>query len=286
MDGDKLYGGIEAGGTKFVCAVATAPDTIIDQIAISTSTPQETLESVVTFFERYPKLERVGIASFGPLDLQTGTITTTPKDGWQNVTLGQTIGEKLGTPVIIDTDVDGAVLGEKHYGAGSGVTNLAYITVGTGIGVGSIIGGQLVKGSSHTETGHILIPRLPDDCAPSSCPFHDSCFEGLASGTALRIRGAGQSAEEITDKDIWEREATYLAYGLADIILMTAPERIIIGGGVMGHEGLLDAVRTKLIAVIGGYISLPDTTTYLVPPGLGPLSGITGALLLAAQQDS
>lgn len=278
------YGAIEAGGTKFVCAVATAPNAIIDQIEIPTTTPDETLDQVVAFFERHQPLVSVGIASFGPLNLDRrssgyGSLTHTPKTGWQGVPLARSVGERLRVPVAIDTDVNGAALGEWRYGAGRGLNNMAYMSVGTGVGIGVISDNALLRGFSHPEAGHTLIPRLPGDNKPSTCSYHDNCLEGLASGTALQAR-YGQSAKTLHADDAWDTEAQYLSYGLMNVILLLMPERVILGGGVMQHPGLLDAVQTNLYTIMHDYVPLP-ADDYIVAAGLGSQSGITGALLLA-----
>ena len=287
---DKLYGGIEAGGTKFICAVGSAPDKISEQITLLTTSPSETLENVISFFKKWPTLHSVGIASFGPIDLDEksatyGFITTTPKYDWQNVGLLNYIKSGLNVPVALDTDVNGAVLGEHLYGSGRGLNGLAYMTVGTGIGVGSIVNNKLIKGLSHTELGHTLVPNIKANEEKSSCPYHSNCLEGLASGTALRQQW-GIPAEDINDSMAWEIEAKYLAYGLVNVIVATLPKRIVIGGGVMNHEGLLENVRRNVKLTLNGYLKLAELTdqvdNYIILPGLGELSGVTGAIYLAA----
>ncbi len=287
---NKLYGGIEAGGTKFVCAIAKSPIDILSQVTIDTTTPRETLQEVIAFFRSGSRVGSLGIASFGPLDLNEhsptyGSITTTPKPGWQNVSLLDELKGTLNTNIAIDTDVNAAALGEHLYGAGMGVDNMIFLTVGTGIGGGFIARGEIFKGLSHPEIGHTLIPRLNGDDVQSSCRYHNNCLEGLASGTALKAR-AGQAAEYIQDENVWEVEAKYLAYGISNIILTVMPEKIIIGGGVMKHKGLIERVRDHLIDTLNGYINLPivneDIEQYIVSPSLGALSGVTGALVLAA----
>jgi fructokinase len=277
---DKLYGAIEAGGTKFICAVGSSPDKITEQSTIATTSPSETLENVISFFKQSPTIQSLGIASFGPIDVNKesatyGYITTTPKDGWQNVDLLNSIKNALNVPTVIDTDVNGAALGEQLYGGGRGLDNLAYVTVGTGIGVGCIVNNKPIKGLTHAESGHTLIPRVEADDSESCCPYHSNCLEGMASGTALHKRW-GQIAQNIHESQAWEFEAKYLAYGLVNII---------IGGGVMNHAGLIEDVRRNVKATLNGYVKLPEILdqidNYIVSPELGVLSGITGALSLA-----
>lgn len=285
-----LYGGIEAGGTKFICAVGAAPDKITAQAQIPTTSPAETLAAVVSFFASQPQVQAIGIASFGPVDINKqsptyGYITTTPKPNWANTDLLGTISRALHVPVTIDTDVNCAALAEQQYGAAKGLDNVAYMTVGTGIGVGCIVNGQILQGISHTEIGHILIPQMPEDSNfAGSCPYHKGCLEGLASGAALSKRW-GVAAEELTDNQAWSLEAQYLATGLYNVITTVMPQRIVVGGGVMNHQGLLEAVRQQVPVIANGYIEATEITqgidNYIVAPKLGSLSGVTGAICIA-----
>lgn len=286
--GNKLCGGIEAGGTKFICAVGSSPDKITARVQIPTTTPSETLEQVISFFKRQDDLAAIGIGSFGPLDLDKqsathGYITTTPKNGWEHTDLVSPIAHELNIPVALDTDVDCAALAEQRYGAAAGLRNVAYMTVGTGIGIGCISNGRIFRGLTHTEMGHMIIPRAPQDKDESACPYHDSCLEGLASGTALKKRH-GEPAESLDDPDAWALEARYLAYGIVNTVFCTMPERIVIGGGVMGHSCLLEDVRAKVQKLVNGYLAIPALTDgieeYIVAPKLGSLSGVTGAMIL------
>ena len=290
---DKLYGAIEGGGTKFICAVATSPENIVAQIQIPTTSPGETFEKILSFFNSQPQLTSLGIGSFGPIDLHTesksyGHITNTPKYGWQNTDIAGFFTTNLGVKVAIDTDVNCAALGEQLYGAGRGLDAVAYMTVGTGIGIGSVINGQIVSGLSHTEMGHMLIPRYDNDTKPSACPFHDDCLEGLASGNALKTKWE-ISAELLTNETAWKQEAYYLACGIVNTIVCTMPKRIVIGGGVIRHEGLIEAVQNDVLKLLNGYVALPsivnEIETYIVTTGLENLSGVTGALVLASQID-
>jgi fructokinase len=287
---DSIYGGIEAGGTKYICAVGTSPENIIEQTQIPTTTPSETLRKVVDFFEHQPQLKALGVASFGPLDLNKqspiyGYITTTPKDGWRNTNLVGALSEALNVPIALETDVNGAALAEQKYGAGQGLPSVVYMTVGTGIGVGYVANGKILNGIMHTEMGHMLIPRNSyDEGFASACSYHDNCLEGLASGTALQKRW-GVNPKELNDQKAWDLEAHYLAAGIVNVISCTMPMKIIIGGGVMKHPGLIEAVRLEVTKTINGYLQVSEITSgiddYIVSPKLGRMSGVLGALEIA-----
>jgi fructokinase len=291
---EKLYGGIEAGGTKFVCAVAGGPDDIKAIETIPTASPEVTLGKAAGFFQRvkseYP-ITALGIASFGPLDLEPrspsyGCIVNTPKAGWSGTDLVGYFKDELSLPVALDTDVNGAALAEGLWGAARGLDSVVYLTVGTGIGGGGVINGRTMRGLSHPEMGHIRVPHdIVKDPFPGSCPYHGDCLEGLASGMAMKERW-GKTPEEIPDgHPAWELEADYLAEGSVNYIYTLAPQRIIIGGGVMKKEGLLTSVREKLVELLNKYGAFPanvrDITEYIVAPGLGDRSGILGAITLA-----
>jgi fructokinase len=288
---DTTYGGIEAGGTKFICAVATQPDTVLAQTEIPTTTPEETLARVVAFFAAQPPVQAVGIGCFGPVDIDLasptyGHILDTPKVSWSNLDIVGQFSQALKVPISIDTDVNAAALGELRHGAGKDLTALTYMTVGTGIGIGHATSGEVKVASHDTEGGHMLISRLPEDTFTSACPYHESCLEGLASGFALQQR-AGVSADKIAaDDPIWQLETTYLAYGISNTILMEMPAKIIVGGGVMTHDSLLQTVQQAVLNQLNSY-SIGATLAnsiedYLVRPELGKLSGVIGALELAA----
>jgi fructokinase len=286
---ERLYGGIEAGGTNFVCAVGTDPDNLIAEIEYRTTTPQETIDRAIDFFKEsadQAPLASIGIASFGPLDRAAGIITTTPKPGWRNTDLAGRIRRALGLPVAIDTDVNGAALAEHHWGAASGLDTFVYLTVGTGIGGGGMAGGSLMHGLLHPEMGHIRIPRDPAaDPYAGSCGYHGTCLEGLASGPALEARW-GQRAEDLPDDHpAWPLEAHYLALGLVNFTLTLSPQRIVVGGGVMNQQRLYPLIRTEVLALLNGYMQVPAIVSqmdaYIVPPSLGDKAGVLGAIALA-----
>jgi fructokinase len=286
-----VYGGIETGGSKWRCAVGSGPDDLRATETVPTTTPAETIERVVAFFEREGPVEAVGIGSFGPLDGKVssptwGHITTTPKPGWAHTDVGQAIQRRLSVPVAFDTDVNAAAFGEHLWGAAQGLDTFCYITVGTGIGGGGMARGKLLHGLVHPEFGHMRIPHDREaDPFAGVCPYHGDCWEGLASGRAIEARW-GQPAVELAGEDaVWELEACYLALGLVCVICVLSPERIVIGGGVMSAPGLLPLVRREIATLMNGYLDNAAVgdgiADYLTLPRLGSLSGVLGGIGLA-----
>ncbi|APB35634.1 ROK family protein [Heyndrickxia coagulans] len=283
-----LFGGVEAGGTKFVCATGDETGKIQERVEFPTRDPEETVKDVIAFFSQF-ETKAIGIASFGPIDVNPesntyGYITTTPKTAWQNYPIKQTIEKALGVPAGFTTDVNGAALGESVLGAAKGLDSCLYITVGTGIGAGAVVKGNLLEGWSHPEMGHILLRRHPDDHFEGACPFHHDCLEGLAAGPAIEARW-GQKGKELSDRpEVWEIEADYLAQALMQYILIVSPKKIIMGGGVMHQQQLFPLIHKRLTELINGYIKLPEPLSeYITSPGLGNDAGITGAILLGKQ---
>jgi fructokinase len=290
-----LYAGIEAGGTKFVCAIGGGPDDILAQTTLPTTTPQETLRKTLEFIDQstegYGPLAGIGVASFGPLDPNPGSatygyITATPKPGWSDFDFVSAVRERFDGPVGFDTDVNGAALGEWRWGAAVGLDTFIYLTIGTGIGGGGLVNGRLMHGLIHPEMGHIRIPHdLERDPFPGSCPFHGDCLEGLANGPAMEKRW-GQRAETLPiDHPAWDLEAHYLALGLVTFICMLSPQRIILGGGVMSQPQLFPLIREKVLTLLNEYVQSPQILDrideYIVPPGLGSRAGVLGAIALA-----
>lgn len=277
-----LLGGVEGGGTKFVAVVGhtsgDSPPEVVDRLRIDTAAePDATLGPIAEWLAAHP-IEALGIATFGPLDLAAGTVRATPKPGWS----GAPVRDSLTTapiPTGFDTDVNGAGLGEWRWGAARGTSVALYLTVGTGIGGGVIVDGRPLHGLGHPEMGHIPVPRHPDDDVPSVCPLHVDCLEGMASGPALTAR-SHRPPEAIDPTDpVWDREAHYLAHGLATLTLVVSPEVVVVGGGVMRHIGLLDRVADHLDDVLDGYVDTPR----LAAPAFGQDAGAIGALALAEQ---
>jgi fructokinase len=286
-----IVGALEAGGTKFNCAIIEAPNRIIREVRIATRSPQETLGEALEFFRSSDvALVAIGVSCFGPIELCEssplyGYITTTPKMGWRNTDVVGALRE-LNVPVGFDTDVNGAALGEYTCGAGKDLSSLVYYTIGTGIGGGAIVNGEPLHGLSHPEMGHCFIPhdRLQDPF-PGCCPYHSNCFEGLASGPAIEQRWKVSPATLPEDHPAWDLESHYIALALANTVLTLSPQRIIIGGGVMSNRFLFPHIRHRLASILNRYVDrnqlLADIDSYIVPTGLGDKAGVIGAAVLA-----
>jgi len=275
-------GAIEAGGTKWLCAVGTGPDDLVATETIPTTTPHETIGRALAFFRCQGPIGAVGIGCFGPVDLRPGSpawgsITTTPKPGWTDTDVAGVVGVELGVPVAFDTDVNAAALGEHRWGAGRGLDTFCYVTVGTGIGGGAIAGGAVVHGLVHPEFGHMRIPHdLDADPFGGLCRYHGDCWEGLAAGPAIEARWGRPPRELVDVEAVWRLEARYIALGLVNVVAVLSPERIVLGGGVMEVPGLPPLVRAEVDDLLAGCVA-----TEVVPPALGPLSGVLGAFVLA-----
>lgn len=277
-----------------VCAIGTGPDDLRAETRVSTTTPQETLARVVAFFTEQAvgaPLSAVGVASFGPLDLDErsktwGHVTATTKPGWSEADVAGPLHRALGVPIAIDTDVNGAALGEHRWGAGRDHDPLVYVTVGTGIGGGGVIGGRTMRGLVHPEMGHMRVPHDREvDPFAGVCPFHGDCLEGLASGPALRARWHAPADTLPAGHPAWALEARYVALGLANVICALSPRRIIVGGGITAPPALLPQVRAEVVGLLSGYVRAPAVLAhiddYIVPPALGERAGVLGAMALA-----
>lgn len=288
-----LIGALEAGGTKMVCSIGTPQGGVLQRASFPTVSPEVTVPQIVDFLGKFD-IAALGIGSFGPLDLNPasptyGNITLTPKLEWKGYPLLAELKKQLGVPAAIDTDVNAAALAEYEMGAGRGLSSVLYVTVGTGIGGGLVIGGEMVHGLVHPEIGHMMLAPQENDPMPDGiCPFHRHCLEGLASGPAIEKRW-GLSAKLMTeDHPAWDLEATYLAQMCANMIVTVSPEVIVLGGGVMQQAHLFPKIREKTLAILNGYVASSCLTeegvdAYIVPPQLGINSGVTGALLLGAK---
>lgn len=289
-----LYGGIEGGGTKFVCAIGNEHGELLETTRFPTTTPDETLGRAIEFFQPHAgALTSIGIGSFGPVDLNPksptfGYVTTTPKPGWSWADVAGPIRKAIGVPVGFELDVNIAAMGEHRWGAAQGLDTFIYLTIGTGIGGGVMAEGKLLHGAMHPEMGHVMLPHdRARDPFEGACPFHGDCLEGLASGPALEKRW-GQKGDSLgEDHPAWELEAHYVALGLSSFIYSISPQRIIIGGGVMQQPQLFPLVRKKVQQILNGYLQIPaileEMDTYIVPPALGGEAGVKGALALAYQ---
>ena len=273
-----------------VCAVAYEPGNVIDEVRFPTTNAEETLLRVKAYFDeaqvKFGKLASIGYGTFGPAcvtqgQANYGKILPTPKPGWQGADVVGFL-EKAYPEVRIsfDTDVNAAAIGEGYAGAAKGMKNFIYITVGTGIGGGVVIDGKALNANPHAEIGHMLVPRVDGDDFKGCCSFHGDCLEGLASGSAMGARWGIPAPELGPDHEAWEMEASYLAMMVQNLVASFAPERIILGGGVMEQEFLLAKVREKYVKNAAGY--WPQDDSLLVTPALGNQAGITGALVMAA----
>lgn len=285
-----LYGTVELGGTKTLVGVGDGEGSLGKTLRIETGVePVSIVDAVVEFLSRH-ELTSVGIASFGPLALRPGhvdfgSILATPKPGWSDFNLVSAIGDRLGVPVTIDTDVNGAALAEGKWGASLGLANHAYITVGTGIGAGIVVGGNLVRGLAHPEFGHIAVEKHTDDDYAGNCPFHHSCLEGLAAGPALEARFGARLSRlpELDREQAMTLAAFYVSQAVRTLVYTVSPERVVIGGGVSKMEGFHSAVREQLEAQLAGYSVLPEHSSddFVTSPGLDDQSGLLGGVALA-----
>lgn len=282
-----MYGAIEAGGTKFVCAVGNDNDEVMDRVSFPTTTPEETMAKVFNFFDRF-ELQALGIGSFGPIDVdmqsQTyGYIKDTPKLAWANYDLLGEVRRKYNIPVGWTTDVNIAALSEATKGAGKGLKSVLYLTVGTGIGGGAVVNGRILEGFSHPEMGHIKVQRHPMDHYKGNCPFHHDCLEGMAAGPSIHARLNKKGQEIAPDHEVWDYLAHYLAQALLNYSMILRPEMIILGGGVMKSPNLLSKIKELFVDLIARYIDIPPVEQYLIHPTLGDDVGIIGGFILAKQ---
>ncbi|PKM94385.1 MAG: fructokinase [Firmicutes bacterium HGW-Firmicutes-1] len=286
-----LYGAIEAGGTKIICAVGNEQGEVFNLIRLDTLTPDVTMPKIIEYFKEN-QVESIGIGTFGPAGVNPdaanfGYILDTPKLPWAHFNFLGALKEHFDIPMNFDTDVNGAALAEHQWGAAQNVNSCIYITVGTGIGGGAFVNGKLLHGLLHPEMGHFLIPRHPQDQFEGVCPFHGNCLEGMASGPSIEKRWGQKAYLLDAAHPAWEMEAYYLAQGVLTYIMILSPERIILGGGVMGQKHLLDMVRKNVQELLKEYIKVPqlegDIDQYIVSPQLGENAGTYGALALALQ---
>lgn len=289
----RLIGAIEAGGTKFVLALAREDGAVLAETRIATRTPDECFPDAIAFFEQaaaaHGPIAGFGVGSFGPIEIDPaspgyGTFTTTPKPGWSGASYRKAL-DRFGVPIVVDTDVNAAALGEWEQGAGQGCRTLAYTTVGTGVGSGVLRDGQALMGFSHFESGHIPVPhdRTRDPYA-GFCPYHGDCLEGLAAGPAIERRWGTSLSKLASPSDKIELIAGYISQLAVSLILLHMPDRLVFGGGVMKTPGLIPALRQATEARLAGYIRAPQLDPglerYIVPPELGDGAGITGAIAL------
>lgn len=283
-----IFGALEAGGTKMVCALGREDGSIIEQVSIPTTTPEETIPLIINYFKD-KEIEALGIGSFGPVDVNKdsetyGFILDTPKTAWKYYDFLGNLKKELQVPMELDTDVNGSCLGEMTFGSSKGLDSVVYVTIGTGVGVGAAVNGQLLHGMLHPEAGHILLRQHPDDEFEGNCPYHGTCLEGLAAGPAIEKRWGKKAVELKNDEKVWEIEAFYIAQALMNYILTLAPRRIILGGGVMHQEQLFPAIRKEVKRLMNDYLNtkeLKDMEHYIVPASLNDNQGIMGCIQLA-----
>lgn len=282
-----LIGALEAGGTKMVCGIGKEDGTILEQVSIPTTTPEETIPKIIAYFKD-KKIDALGVAAFGPVDVKPGSetygyILDTPKLAWRHKDLLGDLRKELDVPIGLDTDVNGSCLGEVTYGCAKGLDSVIYITIGTGVGVGVWVNGKLLHGMLHPEGGHILLTRHPEDPDGGICPSHHNCLEGFASGPSIEARWGKKAIELINRPEVWELESYYIAQALTDYIMILSPQKIILGGGVMHQEQLFPLIRGKVKELVNGYINtkeLADIDNYIVPASLHDDQGIMGCIKL------
>lgn len=285
-----ILGALEAGGTKMVLAVGNEDGSILEREEIKTTTPEETLPLLAEWFKER-NIEALGIGCFGPVGVDPeadnyGYILDTPKESWKNCNILGYFKDYLNIPVKIDTDVNGSCLGEITYGAAKGVKNVVYLTIGTGIGAGIAVDGKLLHGMLHPEAGHMMMSKIGCDRGKCICPYHSSCFEGLASGPSIKARYKKEPYELADNDFVWELESYYIAVGLVNLMMTVSPQKIILGGGVMHQESLFPKIRKKFKELVNGYIKTPemeDLDNFIVPNSLDDNQGILGAFVLAKQ---
>ena len=286
-----LFGALEAGGTKMVCAIVDENGNILDRCSFPTTIPKETIPLLIEYFKN-KNIGALGIACFGPIDLDRnsstfGYITTTPKEGWSNVDIVGEFRKALNVPVGFDTDVNCSALGEHAYGIGKDVDNLVYITIGTGIGIGVISEGKLLHGAMHPEGGHVMLTKRQADSYNGKCPYHSNCFEGLCSGPAVEERWGKKAVELQSNNNVWELEASYIAEALVSYTMILSPKRIILGGGIMHQKQLFPLIRNKFKEYLNGYINnkyVNDLESYIVCQSLDDNQGILGAAFLGREE--
>ena len=284
-----LFGSIEAGGTKFVCAVCDEKMHILEIVSFPTTTPKETINFVCKFFNKYKNnLSSIGIGSFGPIDIKKdsktfGFITSTPKTEWQNFNFVGTLKNSFNIPIVWTTDVNAAVYGEYIYGNKKELSSIVYYTIGTGIGGGAIQNGQFIEGFSHTEMGHMIVKNHPNDTFNGCCPFHGNCLEGMASGPAIEKRLGKKGADVSENDEFWDIEAYYIAQCAYNTTLLLSPDKIIFGGGVMKQKHILSKIHKAFKEILNNYTKTPKLEDYIITPKLEDKSATFGCLFLAKE---
>lgn len=281
-----MIGALEAGGTKCVCAIFDENGRLKERVSIATDTPEVSIPKMIAFFKQYPEMKALGIGSFGPIGVNEqlddyGYITTTPKAGWGNYDFLGAFKKEFDVPMAWTTDVNAAAYGEMKQGAAKGLSNVVYLTVGTGIGGGIVVDGKIVSGYGHPESGHILVRRHPEDTYEGKCPYHKDCLEGVAAGPAIEARWGKKGFELAEEHPAWEMEAYYIAQALYNYYAILGSEKFILGGGVMKQRQLFPLIKKLFIELNQNYLAMPEIETFIVPPALEDNAGITGCYELA-----
>ncbi|MGM0238266.1 MULTISPECIES: fructokinase ScrK [Enterococcus] len=285
----KFYGSIEAGGTKFVCAIGDENFKIIERVSFPTETPEETMPNVIAFFQQHQTdLAAIGVGSFGPIDIHKdsktyGYITSTPKLPWQHYDFIGELKKHFSVPMTWTTDVNAAVYGEYVAGSGKGLNSAVYYTIGTGVGGGAIQEGRLIEGFSHPEMGHMQVKPHPEDDFAGACPFHGDCLEGMAAGPAIEKRLGKKGQDLAADDPYWEIEAYYLAQCVYNTTLLLRPEVIILGGGVMKQQQMMKNVRQAFTKLVNDYVEVPALEQYIVFPALEDNAATVGCFAMAKE---
>lgn len=275
---NKLYGSLEAGGTKFICAVGNEEFELVEKAQFPTTTPEETLNACVEFFKKFENLAGLAIGSFGPIDIDLnsktyGYITNTPKPNWANVDVVGTLNKTLHLPIYFTTDVNSSAYGEvvARKQAGKQVDTLVYYTIGTGIGAGVIQDGEFVGGIGHPEMGHYYVSKHPLDIEhdfKGVCPYHDGCLEGMAAGPSLEARTGIRGENIKEDSPVWDVQAHYIAQAAIQATVTFRPDVIVFGGGVMSQRHMLERVQKKFVELLNGYLPTPKVEEYIVTPAV------------------
>ncbi len=281
-----MIAAIELGGTKTVVAIGESDGTLTEEHRYPTTEPAETLRQAIEWLSERGTPELIGIAAFGPVQINRkagnwGEMLPTPKPQWTGFSISSPLLDSFPkVKITLETDVNAACLAEARIGAAEGLDNVVYITIGTGIGAGVLCDGRLLHGALHPEFGHVLLPRKQGDDFVGTCPFHGDCLEGMACGPAIERRWGKPAHELPPDHPAWDTEAWYLAHGIQALLAIAPPDRVVIGGGVSQAEGLHEKTEKLLVELTAGYFPAVKQSPYVVPPKLGQLAGIKGALML------
>eukprot|EP00611_Tribonema_gayanum_P000883 TRINITY_DN1067_c0_g1_i1.p1 TRINITY_DN1067_c0_g1~~TRINITY_DN1067_c0_g1_i1.p1 ORF type:complete len:361 (+),score=95.60 TRINITY_DN1067_c0_g1_i1:69-1085(+) len=289
-----IYCGVEGGGTTWRVAIAEGHPSNITELEVfpTLDNASEQLAVIRKWLDNH-KFDTLGIATFGPIDPNPksstyGYITTTPKPGWHNVDVVGALSDGS-VPVAFDTDVNAPALAEYMWNGAEGETSCAYITVGTGIGVGLVVNGKPIHGLLHPEAGHLCLQRMAGDDFAGVDELFGASVEGLAATPGLAARKGCERSElaNLSDDDpIWEPTAHALGSLCASLVLVASPERIVLSGGVLNRTILYPMTRKWTRELLHGYIDHPKVTTdaidtYITPSNFGQRAGIVGALTLA-----